>query len=481
MRILIVVGSTLLLASCETRIAPSPPARPNGIAAATVSGAGFTFANFALGAAPGTVCPGSSGCTNGAAEPAIRADATGTFYVSSELGLSAGTLAWKSTDGGLHYTALTSPNQISQAAGGIATGGGDTDLGVAPQANANGIHNVYVASLSLANVTVSTSQDGGQTWNKNVLSATIPGDDREWIAADQATKVCISYHDIVTFNIDVNCSFDAGASFTQLGSAIDPLHGFLIEENEIGNLAIDPASHVIYQSFSGIANAAEAALPASYHAVWIAVSTDGGRTFTDHPVYVNPDASVSYGHQFVNVSVDQAGTVYLVYSDDHNLFYSFSADQGTTWSGPVQVNQAPSATAVMPWGVACAPGELNIVWYGTSYYDGTTAPDDYPMSAAWYVYIAQNLSAATLGSAFTQAAATPVIHYGGVCEGGISCTGNRDLYDDFGIAVSPTTGLASITYSDDQPGNNGSSDHTSIATQTGGPTICSTALRSKRH
>src|ERR1043166_1160753 len=100
MRILIVVGSTLLLASCETRIAPSPPARPNGIAAATVSGAGFTFANFALGAAPGTVCPGSSGCTNGAAEPAIRADATGTFYVSSELGLSAGTLAWKSTDGG---------------------------------------------------------------------------------------------------------------------------------------------------------------------------------------------------------------------------------------------------------------------------------------------------------------------------------------------------------------------------------------------
>ena len=214
MRILIVVGSTLLLASCETRIAPSPPARPNGIAAATVSGAGFTFANFALGAAPGTVCPGSSGCTNGAAEPAIRADATGTFYVSSELGLSAGTLAWKSTDGGLHYTALTSPNQISQAAGGIATGGGDTDLGVAPQANANGIHNVYVASLSLANVTVSTSQDGGQTWNKNVLSATIPGDDREWIAADQATKVCISYHDIVTFNIDVKCSFDAGASFT---------------------------------------------------------------------------------------------------------------------------------------------------------------------------------------------------------------------------------------------------------------------------
>src|SRR6266446_3106129 len=224
------VGAILLLASCNERPLPSP-APASGVDAQPVSGGPFTFENFELGAAPGTLCPGPSGCTNGAAEPAIRADATGTFYVSSELGLSAGTLAWKSTDGGLHYTALTSPNQISQAAGGLATGGGDTDLGVAPQANASGVHNVYVASLSLANVTVSTSQDGGKTWNKNVLSATIPGDDREWIAADQATKVCISYDDIVTFNIDVSCSFDAGASFTQPGSAIDPTHAFLLQEN----------------------------------------------------------------------------------------------------------------------------------------------------------------------------------------------------------------------------------------------------------
>src|SRR5213083_2679785 len=137
----------------------------------------------------------------------------------------------------------------------------------APDANTSGIHNVYVASLSLANVTVSTSQDGGTSWSKDVLSATIPGDDREWIAADQATKVCVSYHDIATFNINVNCSFDAGASFTQLGTAIDA------------------NSHAMYQVFSGIANAAEAALPTSFHAVWIGVSRDGGQSFSDHAVY----------------------------------------------------------------------------------------------------------------------------------------------------------------------------------------------------
>src|SRR5713226_4585051 len=145
-----VLGCMLFLASCDERPLSSP-APAGGVDAQSVSGGPFTFQNFSLGATPGTVCPGSSGCTNGAAEPAIRADNTGTFYVSSELGLSSGTLAWKSTDGGLHYTALESPNQISKAAGGVAPGGGDTDLSTAPQANANGFHNLYVASLSLAN------------------------------------------------------------------------------------------------------------------------------------------------------------------------------------------------------------------------------------------------------------------------------------------------------------------------------------------
>ena len=466
------LAGIVLIASCDDGSFPwSPPKAGRVDAVQTVNGGRFGFVNFELGAAPGTVCPGSSGCTNGAAEPAIRADATGAFYVSSELGLGSGTLAWKSTDGGLHYTALVSPNQISQAAGGLAPGGGDTDLGIAPQPNASGVDNVYVASLSLANVTVSTSQDGGKTWSKDVLSATISGDDREWIAADQATKVCISYHDIVTFNIDVNCSFDAGATFTQLGSAIDVAHAFLLEDNSTGNLVIDPNSHVIYQVFSGIANAVEAVVPTNFHAVWIAVSRDGGRTFTDNAVYVNPDASVSYGHQFINATVDQAGTVYVVYNDNHNMFYSFSTNSGLTWTGPIQVNRSPSATAIFPWSVACAPGQLNVVWYGTSFYNGA-APDNYPASAAWYVFFAQNLNASTVGSTFTQVAATPVIHYGGVCEGGVSCTGNRDLYDDFGIAVSPTTGFASITYSDDQPGNTGRDDHTAIATQTAGTKIC---------
>jgi hypothetical protein len=452
-----------------------------------------TFVNYQLGTtAVGESCPNTTTpCTNFAAEPQIRADRAGNFYASSENGLGGGTDAWKSTDGGLHYTYLVSPNAGSSSNNtGFAPGGGDTDLATAPAQNTLGYYNVYVASLSLANIDVSTSTDGGKTFTLNPTSATIPGDDREWIAADGASKVCISYHDVATFNIDVNCSYNAGTTFTQLGDAIDSAHAYNIDNNEIGNLAIDPSNHYIYQTFSGIDQSdlvgSTLGTGVGYHVVYMAVSTDGGKTFTDYKVYDNPVVSTSYGHQFVNVSLDTAGNLYSVYSDNHNLYYSFSTTHGQTWSGPYQVNASPSATAIEPWSVAGSAGKLDVVWYGTSYYDGVNPPDSYPSSAAWNVYFAQNLSATKAGSSFTQVQASPVNHYGGVCEGGISCTGNRDLYDDFGVAANPLTGLASIVYSDDQydssqptgctpsQSNTSACDHTAIATQTGGAVIYST-------
>ena len=73
------------------------------------------FTNFELSKTPTIACPGSSLCYNGAAEPAIRADGFGNFYSSSENGLTAGTLAWRSQDGGRHYTNLVSPNSLSSA------------------------------------------------------------------------------------------------------------------------------------------------------------------------------------------------------------------------------------------------------------------------------------------------------------------------------------------------------------------------------
>src|SRR5712691_7579647 len=477
-----------------------------------------TFTNYELAGNPfntpgfsvGVTCPNSAGtCQNTEGEPAIRADRAGNFYGSSENvfcvigGQCGGTFAYKSTDNGQHFTTLPLPNSVSAGGVGISPAGGDTDIAVAPQRNANGFFNIYVASLQseppLLNVYVSTSKNGGASWSINPTGASIPVDDREWIAADGANKVCISYHSQpLTNTIIVDCSTDAGATFTQHASAFDATHiSFLAGfDNIIGNLAIDPSNHVIYQVFSSIDNAVELASCTAFchvHTVWIAVSIDGGNSFTDYVVYNNPDTTVDYGHQFINVSVDSGGNVYVVYNDNHNMFYSFSKTFGQTWSGPYQVNKPPSATAIFPWSAAGNAGQLDIVWYGTSYYDGINPPDNYPLSAAWYVYFAQNLKALTPGSSFTQVQASGIIHYGGVCESGVTCTGNRDLLDDFGIAASPTTGKAAIIYTSDQfvnsaaePATKRSSgsavcssslsnsvdcSHTNVAIQTGGSTV----------
>ncbi len=429
------------------------------------------FKSLELGDAPGTMCPGSGRtCTNGAAEPAIRAAADGAIYASSELGLGAGTEAWKSTDGGLHYTTLVSPNQTSSGSG-VSPAGGDTDLTIAPEKNGAGQYNVYVASLSGANIVVSTSEDGGTTWAMNATSASIPGDDREWIAADGPATVCISYHDLATSNLDVNCSANAGATFTQVGDAIDATHPWLVGNNAIGTLAIDAASHIIYQAFNAIGAPTEVSCAGigtcDFHGVWMAVSIDGGQTFTDHVVYTNPDTTVGYEHSFVQVSVDRGGNVYAVFSDDHTLYYSFSMDHGATWSAPAQVNRRPARTAIFPWSVAGDAGRLDVVWYGSPYVDAATMPDAFPETASWRVYFAQNVLATTPGSSFKQVAATPVIHKGGICESGITCNGNRDLFDDFGVTASPTTGRAAIAYSDDRYTTNAANPPQAGCTRTG--------------
>jgi uncharacterized protein YkwD len=483
------------------------------ISAVSSANATTSFTNFQLGNLPAEYCPDpNSPCQNVAAEPAIRADKFGNFLGASENGLTAGTEAWKSVDGGRHYVHLPSPNQLSTPLTGITSdevspAGGDVDVAIAPVKNEFGIYNYYVSSLELTSVNVSTSKDGGHTWSMNPASTHSPGDDREWIAADGQKKVCISYHDGPQ-NIEVDCSYDEGTTFTQPSSAIDAAHAYQIANNSIGNMAIDQNSNtgdptrnndIVYQSYSAcpygptqnLTDFTNCTANGTYHGVFVGVSMDGGKTFVDHPVYVSPNTQESYGHQFVNVSVDSAGTVYVFYGDNHDIDYSYSKDHGTTWHGPYRITPL-SQTSIFPWSVAGAGGKVDLVWYGSSYYTPGQVPDNYPDTASWYVYFAQNLTASSSPNAWSITKATPIVHYGGVCEGGISCTGNRDLYDDFGVAASPKTGFASIIYSDDQynqynhnqtypsnctqaDNNTANCDHTSIATQTSGGRIYGTS------
>ncbi len=505
---LAVASSAFLVAS--NAIAATVTTNPDG--STTVSDGSYSFKNYQLGGLPAEYCPDvNSPCQNGAAEPAVRADKLGNFYGSSENGLTSGTEAWKSIDGGHHYVHLPSPNEVSAPPTTpvpISPAGGDTDLSTGSAKNAFGLYNVYVSSLDGVHTVVSTSLDGGHTWTKNLAASKFPGEDREWIAADGANKVCISYVSaagvlVTPLGLHVECSYDAGTTFTQIGDAITPGNVDSRLGFKIGNLMIDqnsntadPArnSDIVYQIYtSGTAADATNPNPTGFHVVWMGVSLDGGKTFNDYQVYNNPVVTADYAHNFANVSVDRAGNAYSFFSDDHYVYYKFSTDHGKTWNpggstgAPIRVSRTPANTAIFPWSTAGAAGKVDLVYYGSDYY-GAQHPDNYPSNATWRVYFAQNLNAINSPTAWTQAQASPINHYGAVCEGGVGCTGNRDLYDDFGIAARPTTGLASIIYSDDQydqfnhtltypssctaaKNNTGGCDHTSIATQTAGAGI----------
>jgi len=258
--------------------------------------------------------PGSSACTNGAAEPAIRADNTGTFYRLVELGLSSGTLAWKSTDGGpaLHGAHFAEPNLPGRR--GLATGGGDTDLGVAPQANASGVHNVYVASLSLANVTVSTSQDGGKTWSKNVLKPTIPGDDREWIAADQATKSDLVYqrHRDLQYRRELQLRRRRQLHAAGVGDRRRRTRS-VAGKTRRATLVIDPNSHVIYAGgFSGHAQTPRGGPRPTSLPGGSRISRAEAVRRHDKPSR-EPNTSASYGTSS-STRAWISGTIYVVYT-----------------------------------------------------------------------------------------------------------------------------------------------------------------------
>jgi len=73
--------------------------------------------------------------------------------------------------------------------------------------------------------------------------------------------------------------------------------------------------------------------------VYVGVSTDAklglpAFTFTDTKVFNRPGrcAESSAVKLFPALATDDFGFVYAVWSDNSNVFYSFSANQGTTWS-----------------------------------------------------------------------------------------------------------------------------------------------------
>jgi hypothetical protein len=410
---------------------------------------------------------GATGCaTNGDGEPAIHVSRANDVFLGSERGLGGGSDAWRALGGvggpGANACRQAEYRGQPNAVAGTGASGGDIDLAIAPDRNPAGNYNVYVASLNLASVNVATSQDRGTTFSQVPVVAGLPVDDREWVAAYGSSTALLTYHDIATNNIDVLRSDDSGATYVQTARAI-PDTDYKAQSNELGNIAIDhrntpaggPAgSFYAYQSFVAPQNANDSNLDEAF----VAVSSDGGATFTDQPIPCSYTKGKDLDHNFPNVSVAPDGTLWYAWSDDTAVKTAVSHDHGKTWSCSGNVATGLKR-GIFPWLAATSAG-VDLVFYGT--------PDATGPTMTWYAEMAQNKAGTTSGwGAPTRITS---VHTGDVCEGGISCTGGRQLLDDFGVDTDQS-GWAHIAYSHDAPDLGGAGTYTGYAVQTGGTTL----------
>jgi hypothetical protein len=445
-----------------------------------------------------------------ALEPSVRVDTAGNVYVASIRGVPGGVdlHRWSpavdlppNPDGTYPFRYKGQPDNpcgilpngcANNTAIGLAEGGGDVDIAV--NFPTSGTPNLALVSLTLApGVTGTHSGDRGDSFSTpNPVVALIPGDDRQWIEGFGEKNVYLVYHDVATFNIEVQRSNDGGFSYVDgFGEAIDPqtfpaAGGVPASNtaNTLGTIRVDRSPTCgskgnLYQIFVAPDNVVENTTGGPSRSAYVGVSTDVKLglpvfTFTDFKIATTP---TSISQIFPALAVDAFGNLYATWSDNTGIFYTYSTNLGATWATPIQVNNGETANKpnVFPWIDADANGHVGIVWFGgdrAGNSNDATIHQPTPSMTGWTnwnVYYAESVNGHAAVPTFAQSKISDhVIHRGTVSTGGLGGAANRNLGDLFQIAFDPQH-RANVAFSDDFKPN-------TVGTQNGADDPSSTRL-----
>jgi hypothetical protein len=426
-----------------------------------------------------------------AVEPSMTVDSQGSIYIQSIRGVPGGLDLWrwyKTADGGPNADGTLPFKYEGQpdcgmfvtpfcSASGFAPGGGDGDVAVnnPDPSNAN-IPNVAVVSLSAAEITGSNSTNRADTFSTpNVATAGVPFDDRMWLdGLNDPSHVYMEYHDFgTTSQIFVQRSADGGENYTDaLGTVVDAATEPSVGPptgNIAGQIKVDKSSCSshgnLYQIFVGPDNPVDNShnsltfMNAAYVGVATGVSvTNPTLSFTDYKIFSCGAGSTcpsgaGLGNLFPALAVDNFGYVYATWSDNTDVYYSFSTNHGTRWSPAIKVTQNTSQAGrsnVFPWIAADANGHVAIAWYGADQVgNSNTVPAD---STHWNVFVAESVNGHAISPAFTMSQATDHSnHIGQISTGGLLGSSDRSLADFFQIAMDPNH-LVNIAYADNHAG-----------------------------
>ena len=425
-----------------------------------------------------------------AVEPSMTVDSQGDIYVQSIRGVPGGLDLWrwyKTADGGPNADGTLPFKYEGQpdcgmfvtpfcSSSGFAPGGGDGDVALnAPNPSNSNTPNLAVVSLSAAEITGSNSTNRADTFSTpNVATAVVPFDDRMWLdGLNDASHVYMEYHDFgTTSQIFVQRSADGGENYTDAtGTVVDvatepnvgPPTG-----NIAGQIKVDKtscSSHGnLYQIFVGPDNPVDNTHNSStfMNAAYVGVATgvsvaNPTLSFTDYKIFSCGAGSTcpsgaGLGNLFPGLAVDNFGYVYATWSDNSDVYYSFSSNHGTRWSPAIKVTQNTSQAGksnVYPWIAADANGHVAIAWYGA---DQAGNSNTLPTSTQWNVFVSESVNGHAISPVFVMSQATDHSnHAGQISTGGLLGSSDRSLADFFQIAMDPTH-LVNIAYADNHAG-----------------------------
>jgi hypothetical protein len=470
-------------------------------------------------------------------EPDLRLDPSNSqrMYASVPGTLSSNdSWIWHSRDAGKTFKWITASHpKVGKPV--PCAGGGDTELAV------DGAGRVYFNDLTLANFSIGRSDDQGVTFaqcnNTGVLSTLV---DRQWYAIDgdptalgpsgaTANSLYLASNNVGQGAPQCPVSGAGNNVLVVYRSVPGPLAGLQFlpanmvsaagtcDEGIMGNVEVSPVAttkgevgqaplaqavkhvYVIHDDASFSKIRIGRCFPVAVGAPTVNTSDPSGLRCNDLVVSDLGDSSqVRTGANFPSLAIDNVGTLYAVWQQapvdaggnvgNTSLRYSYSTDEGATWSTPVTIPTPGLMNSVMTWAAAGDDGLVDITFYGTP--AAVTGPPYDPLACAtsgaippptphggpdfvngvWSLYMVQTRNAHDAGGVvFT----TPVVagehhnHRGTVASvmGGL-CGDRTSLGDFFKFRIG-TQGEANIIYSDSN--NSSGIGHTMFVRQNGGP------------
>ncbi len=229
------------------------------------------------------------------------------------------------------------------------------------------------SATPLSHITVATSTDFGDTWNRVNATGGVDFADKETMTVDSAGNIYVAYDDIVMSNgttyMRLTKSTDHGQSFDEIcliaDSDTDPI-------DHLGPYVTTDSQNDVYVAWLWWT------LDATWGDVYVTRSLDQGLSFST-PVDINADSE----NGTFTASIDgrpMKGTLPVIRFDDNDRLYClwaelidsdqswgtflrFSDDYGLTWSDRYTINQVVDGNQWQPDMDIDSQNRLHFVYY----------------------------------------------------------------------------------------------------------------------